>query len=112
MNTQPQHSLAELQAMPDDELNALTRPIRGGFVGVNPDLPWHPTTNRNQSGELLATMTKRGAKFLVTYGADPGVDYYVAEQWQRVWREDVIEQPTARDETIAAILAHEASEKL
>ena len=64
-------------------------------------------------------MAKRGVRFSVEFGANPGIDWRLPGamnsdwqlQWHRVDREDVTVQPTARDEVIAALEALDALEK-
>lgn len=127
MNTQqPKHSLAELQAMPDGELNALSAT---GLMGwkTDPDEPysklswvapngtycdkgvWCPTTNRNQSGQLLEWFTSR--RFTASTHRDQCGVTSVTISHSDYGEASASDTSSARAETMAAILAHQALEK-
>jgi hypothetical protein len=112
------YTIAELTALDNDALNDMTSGMevfRSVFLWYVEhrnvvdywDVEgWNPTTNANQSGELLRGMKERGFEFEIHIRQPPTVFYrQVYGEWQRVEGDD------ARAQTIAAIAAAMALEK-
>lgn len=114
-----------LDAMPDAELNRLAAEIvlglrwqdgagfdKSGVQQVN--RYYSPTTDRSQSGALLAKMAERGVLFDIAFGHWESDERPYVEVYKPLPRDDwscgnewlvVVPGNSARSETIAAILA-------
>lgn len=120
----------ELNALPDSELNRLSGPIMGWrFVAkydyrqrdcwldsdencTYTDEDWHPATDRNQSGQLLARMIERGVRFTIyCWSEEPEVAFAVPHTEVIRCVSFAVPGNSARSETIAALLAHFAMQE-
>lgn len=109
-------TLEELSELDDAELNRLAAERVMGWTDCGMlDVPCYhdansvtmstnftPTTDRNQSGKLLAKMVERGAQIGVRFGkSGNNVDVWSADKKEPL----VVPGNSARSETIAALLA-------
>ncbi len=93
------YTIADLQAMPDDALNALAAELRWQKE-ITWDI-WSPTSDRNQSGELLQwAEAHRGCAFDIQIGRNEAIGIFIPPNATR-FPDVVVSGNDARAETIA-----------
>lgn len=115
------YTVADLQAMTNDDLNALAAELRGvkRIGGDNKGGDWvdefdefydeffAPATDRNESGKLLQWAMERGAEFEISIAAESCIEFCDA---CKCWNSFDIDSGLARAETIAFCAAMLAME--